>query len=145
MQSLYAKEISNTSDEILISTILSSLKENKLDYEFALLLFSQTQKNIIEIDELIKKHIENWDMKKILIIDKSILRMAACEILFFSEIPVKVSINEAIEIAKKFSNDTSGKFINGILDAIRIDLEKNGKLLKSGRGLITSSLKKNSN
>ena len=71
-----------------------------------------------EFDSLIKKKLENWDLKRVAIIDKVILRMAVAEIIHFDEIPPEVSINEAIELAKKYSTAGSGKFINGILDAI---------------------------
>ena len=93
-----------------------------------------------EIDGYISKHTFNWDMSRIAIIDKNILRMALGELLYFEDIPPKVSINEAIEIAKKFnSTDKSSKFVNGILDAIFNDLKSSGKIRKCGRGLIDSS------
>ena len=93
-----------------------------------------------EIDQYISKHTFNWDMSRIAIIDKNILRMAMAEILYFEDIPPKVSINEAIEIAKKFnSTDKSSKFVNGILDAVYNDLNKSGKINKCGRGLIDQS------
>ncbi|UZJ40954.1 transcription antitermination factor NusB [Prosthecochloris sp. SCSIO W1101] len=93
-----------------------------------------------EIDNYIAKHTFNWDMSRIAIIDKNILRMALAELLYFEDIPPKVSINEAIEIAKKFnSTDKSSKFVNGILDAIFNDLKSSGKINKCGRGLINNS------
>jgi N utilization substance protein B len=66
--------------------------------------------------------------------------MGICEILYFPDIPPKVSINESIEIAKDFSTAGSGKFINGILDAILAEEKKGGKLNKSGRGLVDESI-----
>ncbi len=93
-----------------------------------------------EIDDYISSHTFNWDMNRIAIIDKNILRMALAELLYFEDIPPKVSINEAIEIAKKFnSTDKSSKFVNGILDAIFNDLKETGKIKKCGRGLIDKS------
>jgi N utilization substance protein B len=71
-----------------------------------------------ELDTLIKKKLENWDLERVAIVDKIILRMAIVEIIHFDEIPPEVSINEAIELAKKYSTAGSGKFINGLLDAI---------------------------
>jgi N utilization substance protein B len=68
--------------------------------------------------------------------------MAICEILFFPDIPPKVSINEVIEIAKEFSTAGSGKFINGILDAILSDEKSSGHLNKSGRGLVDVTISK---
>jgi N utilization substance protein B len=68
-------------------------------------------------------------------LDKLILRLALCEFLHFPDIPPKVTIDEAIEIAKKYSTEKSGRFVNGILDAVLIDLRKEGRLHKKGRGL----------
>ena len=72
-----------------------------------------------EIDEVISQAAINWDLNRIAIIDKSILRLAIYEILYRDDIPTIVSINEAIDIAKKYSTAESGKFVNGILDNIR--------------------------
>jgi len=71
-----------------------------------------------EFDEIIEEKLENWDLKRVAIIDKVILRLAIAEIIHFEDIPPEVSINEAIELAKKYSTEGSGKFINGVLDAI---------------------------
>ena len=68
--------------------------------------------------------------------DKILLKMCITEILYFPDIPPKVSINEVIDMAKEYSTSNSGKFINGILDAILSDLKKEGNLKKTGRGLI---------
>ena len=75
-------------------------------------------------------------------IDLIVLRMALCEFLYFEEIPTKVTINEAIEIVKKYSTAKSGRFVNGILDASLLELIKQGKIKKTGRGLIDRSTKK---
>lgn len=71
-----------------------------------------------EFDQLIIKRLKNWELRRIAVIDKVILRLALAEILYMEDIPPEVSINEAIELAKKYSTGKSGKFINGILDAI---------------------------
>jgi transcription antitermination protein NusB len=92
------------------------------------------------MDEEINSRVNNWEMSRIALIDLILLRMGICELLFFPEIPPKVSINEAIEIAKEFSTAGSGKFINGILDAILSDLRTKGKLNKLGRGLIDETI-----
>jgi N utilization substance protein B len=73
------------------------------------------------------------------VLDKLIIRMAISELLYFDEIPTKVSINEAIELAKQYSTRKSGNFVNGILDAILGTLTEQGKINKKGRGLIESS------
>ncbi len=74
--------------------------------------------HVDDFDKLIVDRLENWELRRIAVIDKVIFRMALAEILYFEEIPPEVSINEAIELAKKYSTEKSGKFINGILDAI---------------------------
>ena len=84
-------------------------------------------------------------MSSVNVIDKILLRIAIAELLYAVDVPPKVSINETIEIAKEYSTAKSGKFINGILDAVLVDLKKEGKIKKVGRGLIENSLPKQSN
>jgi N utilization substance protein B len=79
-------------------------------------------------------------MNRIALIDKILLRIGICELLHFPDIPPKVSINESIEIAKDYSTAGSAKFINGILDAILAEEKKEGKLNKTGRGLVEESI-----
>jgi N utilization substance protein B len=93
---------------------------------------------------MIKSKVSNWEMDRIALIDKLLLRMGICELIYFEDIPPKVSINEVIEISKKFSTAGSAKFINGVLDAVLNDLKKSGQLKKSGRGLIDESISKKS-
>jgi N utilization substance protein B len=75
--------------------------------------------NIARIDEIISKYAENWEIKRIAIIDKNIMRLGIFELLYMDSIPEKVSINEAIDLAKKYGDVDSGKFVNGILDKVR--------------------------
>jgi len=95
-----------------------------------------------ELDELIKGKVDNWEIERIALIDRILLRMGIAELLYFEDIPPKVSINEVIEMAKEYSTSNSGKFLNGILDAILSDLKSAGKIKKTGRGLLDKSLKK---
>ena len=90
-------------------------------------LVDQAQKNVKYLDELICKKSKNWEISRIALIDNIILRMAIAEMLFIEEVPLKVSIAEAIEIAKIFSTKDSGRFVNGILDSIYKDIVK-GKM-----------------
>ena len=87
--------------------------------EFPEKLIRGTIDNGKKIDELIVQHTINWNLDRIAIIDRSILRLATYELLFCDDIPPIVSINEAVDIAKKFSTTDSGKFVNGILDKLR--------------------------
>jgi N utilization substance protein B len=82
-----------------------------------------------EVDEIIKKHTKNWDFHRIAAVDRNIMRLAIFEMLHREDIPPVVSINEAVDIAKKFSTEDSGKFVNGILDKVR------GEILRPARGV----------
>jgi len=140
MQALYAHEIAKDPPQHVIDTILGELKERNADFDFAQSLFLKTITHQSDIDKRIKTRTEHWEFHRIALIDKLLLRMAVCELLYFADIPPKVSINEAIEIAKEFSTDGSGTFINGVLDAILSDMKKEGALKKSGRGLVDSAI-----
>jgi N utilization substance protein B len=80
--------------------------------------------NIEAIDTKIKAYAKNWDFHRIALVDLNILRLAIYELLFRDDIPPVVSINEAIELAKKFSTEDSGRFVNGILDRVKLDLSR---------------------
>jgi len=82
------------------------------------------------IDELIKSHAKNWEFHRIAAVDRNIMRLAIYEMLFREDIPPIVSINEAVDIAKKFSTQDSGKFVNGILDKIKGELMRPGRIVK---------------
>ena len=82
------------------------------------------------IDEHIKKHAKNWDFHRIAAVDRNIMRLAIYEMLHREDIPPVVSINEAVDIAKKFSTQDSGKFVNGILDKIKGELMRPGRIVK---------------
>ena len=89
--------------------------------DFAEDLFKGIIGNIEIIDKLLEKYLEHWEIDRVAVIDKSIMKMAIYEILFRDDIPDVVSINEAVELAKKYSTENSGGFVNGILDRIRKD------------------------
>ncbi|RJQ18671.1 MAG: transcription antitermination factor NusB [Nitrospiraceae bacterium] len=86
--------------------------------EFARTIVVNTRKNIREIDEAVKKAAEHWSLERMAVIDRNILRAATYELLFRKDIPPSVVMNEALEIAKKYSTEESAPFINGILDKI---------------------------
>jgi len=85
---------------------------------FSELLVRGTVTNLEHINQIISKYAENWQLSRMAVIDRSILRFATFELLYCDDIPPKVTINEAVNIAKKFSQEDSGKFVNGILDKI---------------------------
>ena len=86
---------------------------------FARQLVVGTQENLTDIDAVLTRAAQNWQLRRMAIVDRNILRMAVYEMLHLEEVPAKVSINEAIELGKRFSTAQSGSFINGILDRIR--------------------------
>lgn len=141
MQALYAADIGERIGEsnidLLAARIIGESSGSRPDLiDFGRLLLMRTWNNRLDCDALIKVLAENWDFERITPIDKAILRMGIAEMLYFPEIPTRVTINEAIDIAKDFSTDKSGVFINGMLDAAVSQLRKDDKLQKSGRGLM---------
>jgi N utilization substance protein B len=135
MQALYAHEITKDGAEHVVKHVLVGLHNNKDAYKFARELVIATIDHTIEIDKVIKTKVANWDFRRIATIDRLILRMAICEFLYFEDIPPKVTMNEAIELAKLFSTERSGQFVNGILDSVQEDLKTSGEYAKAGRGL----------
>ena len=126
------KATKNEESRILFSTTF----KNKDDNEFAKELLRKTILNHKEFEEVITKKAKNWDLERIATMDQILLMMALCELMYFAEIPVKVSLNEYIEVAKYYSTDKSKGFINGILDKVISEYRKSGKIKKVGRGLL---------
>lgn len=140
LKSIYAVDLGTNSTKDAVQNIIKPIfKDDRDGIRFAEKLFLVTVDNSSEFDELIETHIKNWDVNRLAVLDKLIIRMAISELLYFDEIPTKVSINEAIELAKQYSTRKSGNFVNGILDAILGTLTEQNKINKKGRGLIESS------
>ncbi|MBA4149529.1 MAG: transcription antitermination factor NusB [Verrucomicrobia bacterium] len=97
---------------------------------FAEPLIRGTIENRAKLDEEIMKYAQNWDLHRMAAVDRNILRLAIYEMLFREDIPPVVSINEAVDIAKKFSTDDSGKFVNGILDKVKGELMRPARIIK---------------
>lgn len=128
LQILYQVDI--TKDDYNQS--LSDFWHTKMDVddsivEFASMLVKGTVENLERIDRAIKNYATNWNIKRMAVVDRNILRLATYELLFLPDIPPKVSINEAVDIAKKFGDKDSGKFVNGILDKINKEEAKDAK------------------
>ena len=115
---------------------ISKLYKDQEDQEFVCLLFRKTVLNEIELAKEYINKTPNWDAERIAEIDTIILKMAICEFLKFPSIPVKVTINEYLEIAKEYSTPKSSIFINGILDNLIKEFHTENKIQKTGRGLI---------
>lgn len=104
--------------EIAEFTTLDSQSEVK---DFAIQIAEYFQKNHKEVDEIIQKHAKNWDIGRLVKMDKDILRIAIVELLYIKDTPMKVVVDEALELAKKYSTDDSAAFINGILAKVIVE------------------------
>lgn len=153
LQSIYEDENIHWGDDIdLVNiTVLKSIesfslekgfhlsglyKDEKDDMEFVRTLFRKSILNNEELEKIILPNTKNWEMERIAYMDMLLMKMAVCELQEFPSIPVKVSLNEYIEVSKMFSTPKSNSFINGILDKIVLQLKSEGKIKKTGRGLI---------
>lgn len=125
MKFLYQIDITKDDYQASLHNFWMSHKVEKTIRSFATDLILGTMENIDTIDELISKHADNWHIKRMAVVDRNILRLATYELLFLKDIPPKVSINEAVDLAKKYGDVDSGKFVNGILDNIsRTEVKK---------------------
>lgn len=106
------------------------------DLDYAVTVIRSARDNKDQTTELLERNAQNWDVERIATLDKVLLLLAVTELTACADIPIKVTINETIELAKRYSTDKSGTFINGILDAIVTQLKEAGKIHKRGRGLI---------
>jgi len=119
-------EISNSNEEELINhfyeksdELYSNITEKQINYVKRLISLYKDKRE--ELDVLINQKLKNWDMSRLAMIDKLILRMSLTEMLYIDDVPPKVSIAEGVEIAKEFSTKDSSRFVNGILDAVYND------------------------
>lgn len=106
------------------------------DVDYAIRVVEAVRNSRDRSREMIDKHSKNWDVERIALLDRVLIQLAMGELMACADIPVKVTINEVIELAKRYSTDKSGIFINGMLDAITADLKNEGLVRKTGRGLI---------
>ena len=126
LQMLFAADVAKTPENVLTKQYWNELGEPDIDEgtrEFANKLAVGTLREIEKIDETIRSRAEHWRIPRMAIVDRNVLRLAVYEFLF-DETPHTVVINEALEIARRFSTFEATQFINGILDAIKHDLEK---------------------
>ena len=103
----------------IISALLGAKKYSENDKTFCEKLVTSTMEHKEEIDRRIIEVLENWEFERVSLIDKIVLRLGVCELMYFDDIPPQVTINEAIEVVKKYGGDSSGRFVNGILDAVK--------------------------
>lgn len=137
LQAMIAKTFKNFTSEVPSQNRLADLTPNwGEDRPFITELLVNTIRYADDFQQLISAKTKNWEADRIALLDNLLMRMAICELLNFPTIPVKVTMNEYIEISKVFSTAKSNTFINGILDKILSDLQAAGRIRKQGRGLI---------
>jgi transcription antitermination protein NusB len=124
LQMLFQWDITHDSiDQVATSFFQNQPEESQVVVDFANKLVTSTVEHVEQIDEFIRRHAEHWRLDRMATVDRNILRLAVQEFLFDKETPKTVVINEAIEIARRFSAQESPQFINGVLDSIKKELE----------------------
>lgn len=113
LEALYESEIGDAAPDTVLKRSVASR-----GYEFATELVNGVVAHREEIDEVIGRYSEEWSIGRMPVIDRNVLRLAVFELLYLSDIPMAVTINEAVELAKGFSTEDSGRFVNGVLSAI---------------------------
>ncbi len=133
MQALFQIEMNPDDPSEALELFCKHFRVPKNATPFLLQLVEGVREFHHEIDPLIKRFSEHWKISRMSRVDRNIMRIAVYELLYCDDIPPKVSINEAIDIGKKFGTEDSGAFINGILDSILISLEKENRLCPKKR------------
>ena len=124
MQALFYMDMSKNDSQEMVKLFRDNFAHSKNALPFFLKLVNGVIDNRSEIDYIIEQFSSNWKIGRMSCVDRNIMRLAVYELRFCKDIPSKVSINEAIDIGKKFGTEESGAFINGILDSIHIAMEK---------------------
>jgi transcription antitermination factor NusB len=124
LKALYAYEISGSDAQQVSEDVIQSSQIKEEAKRFSQTLFEKTLQNIEKIDSLIRETVKSWEFSRIALVEKNILRIGVCELLFFSDTHPAIAINEAIELAKKYGEKDSKNFINGVLDHIAKALSK---------------------
>ena len=148
MQSLYQGDFNEALDfknlEDIVDYQIKEVADNFENREFVIYLVKSVIENQKELDKLIVKYAPEWPLEKITAVDRNILRIGIWELVFDDSIPPRVSINEAIEIAKAFGGESSGKFVNGVLGAIlndhRDELEEKNKVWRIANNYKTEEI-----
>ena len=123
---LYQADVTDDSIGMILERYWKERKRNPEVIEFANEIAKGASERLKEIDGVISEYSENWDINRMPIIDRNILRLATYELLFMDDIPPKVTIDEAVELANRYGSMNSGKFVNGVLDKIMMLGKKQG-------------------
>lgn len=120
LQALFQIDVGRIEPE---EAIRSVIRDDEIDPFLKQLVFGVIEHQE-EIDEMLRANLEKWALERVANVDRSILRMATYEMKYIEDVPVKVSMDEAIELAKKFGDDKSGRFVNGVLSKVQAALQK---------------------
>ena len=131
MQALFYMDSRNKSSRESVERFCHNFSPSPKTNPFFLKLVEGVLKVQPQIDTLIEHYSKNWKIHRMSLVDRNVMRIAVYELIYCVDIPAKVSINEAVDIGKKFGTEESGAFINGILDSIRIAIEQNQSPLKT--------------
>jgi N utilization substance protein B len=135
LQALFSMDMNRDFSGEMLERFCGNFQPSASDGPFFMQLVTGVMKLMPRIDPLIEQHSRHWKLDRMSCVDRNIMRLAVFEILCCEDIPPKVSINESIDIAKKYGTEDSGAFINGIIDAIRIAFE-NGEIPKDQIGQV---------
>lgn len=130
MQALFCMDIQHDTSEDMLERFCENFALPPKSQVFFLKLVNGVLQTRSEIDAVIERFSDHWKINRMSCVDRNVMRIAVYELLYCEDIPPKVSINEAIDVGKKYGTEDSGSFINGIMDSIRIALEKNDIRLK---------------
>ena len=126
LQSLFEWDFNGQKDDLggIVKNHIAEFAGVSEDTAFIFELAQGVVKNLAAIDEIITKHAPEWPMNQVPPVDRNVLRMGVFELIFLKQVPPKVAINEAVELAKTFAGETSGKFVNGVLGALYKETEE---------------------
>lgn len=127
LRSLYLTDVAGVDPKEALKAVTDGTKFNPQGITFMETLVFGITENKKRINELINKYTENWELSRIANVDRNVLRIGIYEIIKMPETPIKVIIDEAVEIAKKFSSEQASKFVNGILDKIKVERTENNE------------------
>jgi N utilization substance protein B len=135
LQVLYAMDITREASDEALAGFWEEHADEELSEEvkaFCTDLVKGVEANLTQIDSKISQYAENWKLERMAVVDRNIMRLSCFELIVCNDIPVKVSINEAVELAKKYSGVEAGKFVNAILDKVKQEFEVTKPSLNNG-------------
>ena len=126
LQALYEAEFSERTQTAIIDEQIGRRAPSDETAEYARTLFLKTIEKKDDLDRIIDSLLENWDPARVSLVDRNILRFALAEVLYFPDVPARVIVDEAIEVAHRFSSEEAGRFVNGLVDRFVKEFRKDG-------------------